>query len=218
MLPLFMEYISYSITLILLVGVVIGAIGRQNLDAPMKYLHGYLVFALLSDVAFRALGNLGYNLFAIPIYAFLELLILSFFFYKYLLKGRSLVLYVLGIAITGLLIDGLFFSQLFSVSGYQSLGKVIEDFMLVFLSLNYYFLWIKGQVKESSWLLLNGMMLVYFLINLILFASINFLVNEVTDLIIWFWAINNIVTVIYYSFIAYYLWQHGKTRPHLQRG
>lgn len=218
MLPLTMEYISYSITAVLVVGVLLGIVKYKGLPASLRFLHLYLFFGLATDLAFRGLGELGYNLFFIPIYALLELYILALFFYRHIFNQSRPILYIA--MFTALLIaaDVLLLSNLFAAKTFTTYSRFLQDLVIVLYCLWWYYAWLKGRLKTPRWQLFINVTLVYFTVNLLLFTSVSFLINEARQFISWFWLLNNILTVVFYACITYYLWQHGKTQPTLQRG
>lgn len=207
MLPEFMTSVSYAIVFTITAGVVIGLRNWRSLSAPLRYLHKYLIFALLSEIAFRNFGGYtGYNLFMIPIYAVLELIILSYFFYHHVLQRNKIILLGTLVGLILILADTFFLSELFVREKFQTLSIVIKDLVLMGCCLKYYHSWLQGEVEDRDWFATAGVMLFFFTINTILFASINFLVNETQSIIIWFWLMNNVVMVCYYSFLTYKLW------------
>lgn len=178
-----------------------------------------MIAALLTDVASRIFMKImNYNLFLIPIFGFIELSIFSIIYYKHIYKTKSKLLWFI-IALTFLLIfqDLFFRDQLFDPSRFNSFGKVISDLVILFFALSYI---IQGVNKTSplrkDYLILSFVLLFYFSINMLFTISVNFLVNEQISIVIVFWVMNLIFTLLFYVALIYLLWQNGKIQKRLQ--
>lgn len=203
--------------IILLTGVVIGVKNFTQLSNSYKVIVCYLGIALIVDLLFRYLGlysHFKYNLFIIPIFGLLELAVFSTLYYRYILKSKSVPLFLL-IILMHLLIIGeiVFVNKLFHQKSFQSFGKVIADSSIIFFCLLYYWQVFKGKIAiHSDISFLNATVIVYYSINVIIFLCVNFLVNENVRIVTAFWIINLISVTLFYIILIYLIWQDGKIR------
>ncbi|OJJ20595.1 hypothetical protein BKI52_19265 [marine bacterium AO1-C] len=217
----FFRYFSYTTIIVLLFGCAIGFFCFPRGRSVNRWLILYLVAGLTSELVFRYFGSISaqrYNLFVVPFFAITELIIFSAIYYLHLLK-RSPKVFLLGLFGAMLIImDILFLSQLFVIEQYQTYSKVISDFLIIVYCLLYYRQLLKTNEPNAFYLKLNAGVLSYFVINLLIFSSLNFLVNESINLVIVFWVLNVVASSAFYLFLTYQIWQHGKIRKPLQYG
>jgi hypothetical protein len=216
----FVFYIFSFISIpILLIGVILGLYYFTRLSPLFKFLFLYFGLALGFDVFHRFLTD--YNLFLQPIYGAVELFVFSLIYEKCLLKKKSKIRFIIRILIYMLLAyDFLYTAINMELSSYNAYGMIIMDIYILTCGILYYR---KVFTAESfdfpkTHLLFNANVLVYFGFNLLFYASINFLVNNRLDIVIWFWLINAILIDLFNIFNIFLLWQTGKTRKHLQFG
>lgn len=206
--------------ILLLIGIIIGAYYRKHLNRCFLLLFGFLILGFITEILSRYLGlysNLRYNLFLIPIYGLTELLLFSVLYYKYLLKSKNRLLqYFIVILIILILVDISRIGNMFIAKKFQSYGKVIADGGIVMLCLFYYWEVIKGKIKSTTEInILNAANIIFFSLSLLIFLSINFLVNANYDLVMIFWFFNLIIISLYYTTLILLIWQNGKTRKSL---
>lgn len=67
-------------------------------------------------------------------------------------------------------------------------------------------------------MILNGVILTYFSLNLIMILPINYFINAETDLKFIFLVSNMITTTLFYIYLTYSLWKNGKIQKPLRTG
>lgn len=215
----------FAITLIspiiLILGIAIGIYCRKHLTGCFRLLLLYLILGFVTEVMskyFGSFSNLKYNLFLIPIYALLELLLFSILYYKHVVKSKNrYFLYFIFVLLGLILIDLSRIGSMFNASSFQSYGKVIADAGIVIFCLIYYLDVVKGKIKPTFELnVLNAASLIFFSLNLIIFLAINFLVNANYGIVMFFWFFNLTIVCLYYIIIIYLIWRNGKTRKSLR--
>lgn len=207
--------------IILIFGIIIGLYYRKHLDGCFRLLLMYLFIGIITELFsryFGAISDLKYNLFLIPIYGLLELVLFSLLYYKYIIKRKSRRFFVIILILLGLtLVDLSRMGDMFKASNFQSYGKVIADAGIVLFCLIYYLDVVKGRIKSTFELnLLNAGSITFFSLNLIIFLAINFLVNAKYNIVMFFWNFNLFVICSYYIIIIYLIWRNGKTRKSLR--
>lgn len=209
------------IALILSTSMVIGLFMYNKLQPLYKWLFFYLLIALI----FHYLSHyFGYyhknNLWFAQSYGFFELLIFIMIYRQHMLQKTSgIIILVLGICgliyivYENLTID---FNDLKNIQYYS---RAI-DAMIILAASILYFLEQIGRTKTSdiSKMILNGAILVYFSLNLIMILPINYFVNAKTDLKYIFMVSNMITTTLFYIYLTYSLWKNGKIQKPLRTG
>jgi hypothetical protein len=206
---------------ILILGVIIGIYYRKHLSGCFRLLLAYLILGIITELISKYWGyysSLKYNLFLIPIYGLMELMLFSILYYKYIIKTKSKVFLYLILILLGLvLVDLSRIGSMFKASSFQSYGKVIADAGIVVFCLIYYLDVVKGRIKPTFELnLLNAASIIFFSLNLIIFLAINFLVNASYGIVMFFWNFNLVIVCLYYIIIIYLIWRNGKTRKSLR--
>jgi len=214
-------YFSYITPIVLLYACVVGAYSHSKTLAPLRYCTLYLFLMLVMDLAFRYFGLVAsgkYNLFLFPVLALFEFLTWAYIFYRFLLNKSTTVLVIVGLGVGLLLLDTLFVSKLFVLEEYRTYSRAISNLAIITFSLLYYYKSLKDEVPNALYLRLNSGILFYSAINLLVFSSLNFLVNESINLVVAFWVLNIVASNVFYLFLTYQIWQHGKIRKPLQYG
>jgi len=211
------DIISFASPVVLLVGIIVGLLNFSRLNASYRIIVVYLTICFVTDLLYRYLGiysHLKYNLFLIPIFGFLELVVFSILYYRHILqnKSNSLMLFI-GTMLLLILSEIAFATKLFHRETFHSYGKVIADASVVFFCLLYYWKVFKGQIPiNSEYTLLNAAIFVYYSVNLFIFLSVNFLVNAKLNFVVFFWVVNLISMVLFYLILIYLIWQNGRIR------
>jgi hypothetical protein len=216
----FFELLNILLPTILSVGLFFGIYYFRILGKLYKVLTFYLLSALLIDITGRVLGEVyGNNLILIPLFGFIELLIFSILYYHFmLLRKYKFILIIVGLALATILVET-WKVRTVDPSNFQSYGRVLDAFVIILLSLLYYFNVIHyGKEGKTYNLGLNTVILIYFSLNLLIFLPLNFLLNESSELKIYFWLTNSILTFLFYAYIARSIWKNGKTRQPLLHG
>lgn len=186
---------------------------HKELTPKYKLISNYIWIGILIyciTLFFRAINN--YNLFLLPIYSFIELVIFSKLYFTFFIKKPNPLLHkIITFIYILIVLDFLFLCDLFNAETFYAFSKVITDLAIMGLCLNYYWMVLKEEAPiNKELLLLNSGFMSYFSINCFIFLSINFLVNESLDLVTPFWVINALSVLFLYLFLTYMIWQHGK--------
>ena len=216
-----MEFIWGITRITLWVGVLIVLIQYPRISPFYRLVGAYLFLSVIVDVTNTYFEqSTGYNLFVIPIYSFFELLLYSIIYYQYLLKRKSwLGFYALIICFLLIVLDTLFLSDLFNVKFFTAFSKVLTDLVIVVMALCYYSEILQGIHPYNKVVFyLNTIFLGYFLLNSLIFLSINFLVNASLTIVIPFWAANALSALFLYALLTYIIWQHGNIKNNSQFG
>jgi len=217
----FFNLIGLTSPIVLLIGIIIGIFYFRNLTKGFRMIFLYLVMALIIDLLSRYFGyysHLKFNLFLLPIFGFLELVIFSTLYYKYILHSKSipLLLFIIFMLLL-IVVEFVFFNKLFDRKSFQSFGRVIADSAIISLCMIYYWKLVQGKVVMRSDInILNATVIIYYSINLILFLFINFLVNASIHIVTVFWTVNLVALIAFYLILIYLIWQDGKTRKILR--
>lgn len=215
-----LEVLTYISPLLLILGILIGCANFNSLNGVHKMLLLYFLFSLSIDIVSRILGAYNdYNLILIPLLGFLELLVFSIIYWKYLLKDRSaisLTVIVVGLAF---MIGEIWLVKSLQSAQFQSYSKAVGSFVIIVLCIKYI---VQELNKEGEFdkvnLKLNNMVLLFFSINLVIFLPLNFLVNEQSILKFYFWMANLVLTLSFYALLIRSVWKNGKMGQQLPSG
>ena len=216
-----MEMIWMATRITLWVAGVVGCMRYFQLSPKYKLLTMYLLLGVATDLTGTYFENdSGYNLFLIPIYSLIELSIFSALYYFFFLEQKKrFLLFGIPLMLGFIVLDIFFLCDLFNAKTFYAFGKVISDFTIIGLCFFYYWKVLMGeQAINRELFILNTVFLSYFLINALIFLSINFLINEAFYLVDPFWAANALTALLLYAFLTYMIWQDGKTRKALHSG
>jgi hypothetical protein len=198
-------------------GVVTGAIRFPNLSKPSRMLFLYLVLALFTELLTRYLGLIAstkYNLYLFPLFALCEFILFAWLYLYYLMgiKTNYARTIIAGIAL--LILAGMFtFDNLFDVKHFNSIAKVISNLAIVAIGLLYVWQELrKRKVKSHEFIGFTPYIIAYFSVSMIIFLSVNFLVNVSLTIGFYFWIVYLLLNVSFYIIIAIFLWKHGKTQ------
>ncbi|MEP0265342.1 hypothetical protein [Dokdonia sp.] len=194
------------------IGIIVGVFIYKKIDIGSKYLFFYLVIALIAYLLSRYIAiAFNNNLILIPIFGFIELLLFSMLYHRFLFKNSNRVFQlIIGVLLLLIIID-IATCNPFESEKFKSYGRVIDSVALVFISLYYYWKVLKNDVqKDGHILVFNGIVLLFFLLNSIWFLIVNFLVNTPNKIMFPIWLINAIAMPLFYLYLAYYIWHNGK--------
>lgn len=214
-----MELLTILSPLIAIVGFGIGLYYYNCIDNINKSIMFYLLLMLAVDLASRIIGIYGNNLLILLVYSFLELILFTFFYYKFLFKLKHRIIITLSvIALLYIVWEILILKQIAAMK-FQSYAKVVDDFMIIIMALAFFHEKI-NIFRETKWdyFPLNAVIIVFFSVNLIFFLPINFLINETSGLKHYFWLGNLIITLLFYSYLTHSIWKNGRTRKLLPSG
>lgn len=202
--------------ILLVVGIIIAIIHYQKLDAFHKGIFFYLVLMLLVDFLSRYFGYISSkknNLIILIVYSLVEIVAVSYFYSKFLLKKMHKLLilacFISVLYIVYELIYYTFFNT--SIKSFQPYAKVADNFVVILLALS--FLQEKiSDFKERQWnnFSFNIVILAFFTFNMIIFLPINFIVNENSGVKFYFWAGNSVLLLLFYSYLIAKVWKNGR--------
>jgi len=208
----FFDALTLASPVILFIGMILGFVYYRRLDALHRWLHFFLIMALLVDIASRILGEVYHNnLILIPIYGLLELLIFTYIYFTFLLRVKY-KLWIISIAIVVLFnLYEIFQSLHVDPKDFNSHSRVVDYLVIVIMSIVFYIHQIAtANAKSSSIFFLNTVILLFYSLNLILYLPLNFLINEASDIKFHFWTVSLVLTLIFYISIVRTIWIHGK--------
>jgi len=203
---------TYLSPLILVAGLIIGGIEFHHLDRVHKILVFYLSFALIIDLLGRYFAKVyGHNLLLIPFFGLTELSCFFMIYRQKVLIGKNLLITIMsGLTVIFILYE-VWENRLMNTITFQSYSRVLVSFNIILMCIRYFTLKINENVSGfSSLFSLNTAIFIFYSLNLIVFLPINFLINENTELKFYFWLLNLLVTISFYSFLIRLLWKNGK--------
>lgn len=207
--------------LILVTFVVIGIVTFKKLQPLYKWLFFYMLIALIFHIFSNYFGFVyGNNQRWIQSYGFFELLIFIFIYRLFLLKKLTgMIFFIVGILGLIYMVGENVLTNFFDLKNIQYYSRAIDAFLIVLASV-LYFLEQIGRTKtvDISKMILNGAILVYFSLNLIIILPINYFINADSELINIFLVSNMITTTLFYIYLTYSLWKNGKIRKPLRTG
>ena len=206
--------LNYVSPVALIIGLTVGLYYYKLLRPIYKSIFWYLLIMLFVDIFSRIYGKLmGTNLIVLLFYSLIELIILTYFYNKFMYS--SMHKSTVGVAIIGLLyiICEIFTLHNIKVSQFQSYAKVVDNFIVIILSLVFFHEKI-NRYRDAKWTNfgLNMAILAFFSINMIFFLPINFLLNETAGFSHFFWFGNLFATVLFYLFLTWSIWKNGRTQ------
>ncbi len=198
-------------TVISFIGIIIGLLYFGRLNYINKCIFSYLIAAFIIDIASRYLQiTYSNNLILVPIFGFIELLLFSMLYNELIFNKNRLFKPIIGLFLLFILID-IITSKASTPKYFQSFGRVLDGFSIVFFSLYFYWKILKEETsKEIKKIRLNTGIFLFFLLNSLWFLIANFLVNTPYNLVFSLWLINIIATPLFYSFLTFNLWQNGR--------
>lgn len=188
----------------------------KKLDVFHKGIFFYLVLMLLVDFLSRYFGYISTksnNLIILIVYSLVEVVAISYFYSKFLLKKMHKLLilacFISVLYIVYELIYYTFFNT--SIKSFQPYAKVADNFVVILLALS--FLQEKiSDFKERQWnnFSFNIVILAFFTFNTIIFLPINFIVNENSGVKFYFWAGNSVLLLLFYGYLIAKVWKNGR--------
>lgn len=214
-----LRLLSLLIPIILTVGIGIGGYFYKYLDITHKSMTYYMLVMLIVDAASWIVGAYGNNHIVLLLYSLIEMILFTVFYFKYFFNvSHKLIVILSFLAGSYILYEIMIFSSIELIQ-FQSYSKVIDDFIIIILTLTFFYEKI-NIYKESKWnnFKINAILLVYFSVNLFFFLPYNFLINESSGLKHYFWIGIVIITVLFYSYLTHSIWKNGRTRKLLPSG
>ncbi len=215
----FIENLTLLIPIEIVLGIVIVHHGNRRYSGYARILIHYLIIALLVDLTSRWLGKyFQNNLLLVPIYALLELLILSQIYLQFMLKRRRQLFLILSIvSILYISLEILYLSSSSTIA-FQSYSRTLCSFIMTLYALNYFIEGIKFTNHNKNLINLNTVFLFYFACNFFIYLPINFFINATTDTKYLLWIFNLFIIFIYYLAILRAIWRSGGSKKPLYYG
>ncbi len=209
---LWLEILLSITTFASLIGIIVGGRFFKKLDKCSKYVFFYLIAAFITDLISRILHITFFNtLILVPVFAFVELLIFSILYNQLAFKNNRFFKPIIGFLLILIFID-IITCDASKFERFQSYGRVLDGFSIIFFSLYFYWKMLNNGTYENNRILkLNAGVFLFFLLNSFWFLIANFLVNTPYNVIFTIWLINMITTPLFYTFLTFHLWQNGKT-------
>ncbi len=213
----FLDTLTYLSPIIAFIGAVGGVVFWNKLKRLKRYLVIYLCSAFLVDVISRVVSYYyGNNLFFIPLFGLLELIIFSLIFI-HLIPSKWIGLICLpGL---GYILYELVMINSSDIDHFQSYSRVVDSFILVVFGVVYYARKIirDADLNKDEFQLV-GAVLFYGALSLIYFLPINFFVNENTNFNLLFWLTYLVLNLLFYSYLTWKIWKNGKIRKQFLYG
>lgn len=148
----------------------------------------------------------GNNLFILLIYSLIEVIIFTYFYFKFIFKRKhylALIFSIIGIVY--ICWEIVKFEN--NIIDFQPYSKVVDNAVIIYLSLTFlYEKVIEFKQFKFQELYLQLAILIFFTINSIIFLPLNFILNQAVGK--YFWQIILVITVIFYSYLTYSIWQN----------
>ena len=203
-------YVSKISPVVLVIGILIGAIYFKRLPTFYRVIILYLIWGLLAEFRFGFKGDAESNLFFVPVYAVVEFIFFSFLYGRFILQKNWVLMIAFAFYLSLLVVDVWLISQTLDPQYYRSYSKAIADFAIVTYCLFFFFLELRGSVIRREYMVFNAGSLLFFSINFLIHISLNFLVNAPLTVTLGFWLVNIISVISYYIFITQRLWVCGR--------
>lgn len=188
------------------------------------YVFAYLAIALIVDLSSRYwLSFHTDNLVFVQLYALAELMLVGIMYMRFFLtrlrKIGGLLLFVSGSFVTWEFAHHILRDTDQDFSYYQSYSRVVVSATLV----TYGLMSLLQRVRRSEQMDHQKVRLIvaltfYYSLNFIFYLPINFFVTAHTHFKFLLWAINLLVTNIFYIYLTLYLWRFGKKKKPLFSG
>lgn len=194
---------------ILILGIILGILTYRNLDIIHRGITIYLIIMLTVDMTGRIFEYLyGNNLFILLIYSLIEVIVFTYFYFKFIFKRKhylALIFSIIGIVY--ICSEIVKFEN--NIIDFQPYSKVVDNAVIIYLSLTFlYEKVIEFKQFKFQELYLQLAILIFFTINSIIFLPLNFILNQTVGK--YFWQIILFITVIFYSYLTYSISQNAR--------
>ncbi len=182
----------------------------RKISYPFKVTFVILIFYAIIDIALGVCTDkYGSNYFILPISFFVEyVLYLYLYLYAFKLTKSKIVTVGAYIVLVVILFEACYVTFFTEVKNFNSYGKVLSNGTVMVFSMIYFFRALANlkQKLNQNILLYNSVILIYSAVGMFVFGSVNFLINENVDIVIYFWTLNTIVVFLFYIAIAYLIY------------
>ncbi len=210
-------YLTYTIPLILLFGVLRGIYSYKTLNKNAKILLFYLILSLAIDITSRIIvSTTRYNnLILFDLLSIVEMLIFSLFYLNFA-KQKNIILILATIGVSYALIE-IFLIDPIHAATFESYSKIVAAFLIIIMALKY----ISNQIKQEREIFKYNLHLViisFFSLEFIFLLPLNFLINYTSLTVFYIWLIRLIVNLLFYTYLIYFIWMNGKNLRRLHYG
>lgn len=180
------KYTLYVLAATVVIPCAAGLVNYRNLSIPVKFITWLFVFSFITEAAMTSLSHLHIrNLFAMHLFALVEIIFVSLYFYhlvgntaaRKILVASSAVLTAFAIAYA---ISGNNFSQ------FNSIPRAVECGYFTVLSLWLFYEMSLDASIDTSHYLINGSILFYFSSSFLVFAFSRYKEPDTTALMVMF--------------------------------
>lgn len=209
-----LKYLPDLSPIVLSMGLFFGIKRYKYLDKLHKCIFFYLSVMLVLEILIRVLQLINNNnLVILPVYSLIELILLSYFYNKYLFSKPNKLLIALSIAGCSFIIAEIFQYFIFNtldVKQFQPYAKVADNFIVILFALLFFYQKMR-DFKETRWdnFRLNIAILVFFTFNTIIFLPLNFMINESSGVKYYFWTGNVVMLILFYIYLTSLIWKNG---------
>lgn len=215
---LYKYILTFGSPVVLIIGGLMGLYYLKYLEKSNYILLIYLIISLVFDVVSRKVGgDTDNNLLLWPLLSLAELIIFSVYYLKTTVNNK-IIIGLLGLGSIYMFWE-LYYLDVNDIIGFQPYSKVISSFIIVLFALiNFYQALKKEVVEVLKNQYLNGVILVYFSLNILLLLPINFLINAKVEITIYIWTVYLFTTIFFYVSLSFYLWKNGRNQKQLHFG
>lgn len=194
---------------------VVGAIYFRRLNLSHKYLYGFVITGVLTEVISRIMKNilevknnmpLGHSYISVS-FIFIAI------FYLYELKGfinQKIIMWIIIVFELFSILNVIYFQSYYS---YPSItGAASALFLVAFAILLFTRIMVEGRIKilsQSSLIWINSAVLIYYAGNFFFYILYNFILNYSRDFIIRALNFFAILYLLFYILIAIGFWKAG---------
>jgi len=211
--------LSFLSPLFLLTGIGLGLARYRKVDGKHHLILWYLLVALVIDLLSRYWSwTQNNNLVFLSVTGIVDLLFISCLYLKYFLpKNRIYLIYPTAIILLLVLINIVFYNHKLAAT-FQSYDKLICNVTIVGYCLICFLDILKRKKNNRAIMRINGAVLLFFSVDILISMTSNFLINEALHLVVYFWLLRLLLLLYMYLVLIHTLWQTGKNRKHWQFG
>lgn len=193
-----------------IIPILIGVIRLRHLSVAARCVFALMIVAMVTDNISYFFRNQHFNTaYFLRIYTILEFILLSFFFiYIVNLKSLKVGMKVMIVLFTAVAIFDALFQGIMSM---DSISIAVESIVFILYSIIAFFLLMKDttylNILSASRFWMITAIILYFSGNLFLFVFSNHLLLHTPDSFNKLWAINSVLSILFYSLIAIGFWK-----------
>ena len=200
---------SYLATIVSFILVIIEI---KKLPAAFRALAAFLLLGVLAESYQRIayyVFHANYNLYIVPIYYLLEFATLGILYFKYLLKVKKKNSIPLGVLFFFILaVEGFRSIYFDNAQNYTAYGKVLVNLFVIILCVRFFIEMARNSGFQHGYkLYLNISIFIYYVVCLIIFVSINYLINGLPKLTIYFWIFHAAISFVFYTSLGLIIWR-----------